>query len=274
MPRLKFLLPHDRSYYGLRHIARSNATLVDIGANNGISARGFRKVIGPEAEIISIEANPVHRESLERVAAADSKFQYQIIGLGRQQTSFTLWTPFYGRTPITALTSGDLEYCQRAATRDYGESVAAKLRYHPADVEVLPMDALDLQPDVIKLDVEGLDFDVLRGGERTLAEHRPSLLLEYTPGVSGPMLEWLADKDYRFDVYEPKQDTVCEFDQQACDRAWESDSLQVNIFATPVERSKRKKGAVSGILQGWLCYFSELAGEFSIPWVHMMAAVA
>lgn len=270
MPRLSFLLPHDRSYHGVSHVVPPGATLVDVGANNGISACGFRKVLGPEAQILSIEANPVHRKSLERVAASDSNFHYRLIGLGRQESSFTLWTPYKGRTPITALASGDLDYCRRTAARDYGESMAATLRYEPVEVEVLPMDALGLRPDLIKVDVEGLDFDVLRGGEKTLAANRPSLLLEYTPDVSDPMLDWLTNIDYRFHIYEPGEDAVQEFDQKACDRAWETDSLQVNVYATPAER----RHAVGGILHGWICYLSELVAEFSTPWVHLAATVA
>jgi FkbM family methyltransferase len=270
MPRLGFLLPHDRSYYGLKRVVRPDATLVDVGANNGISARGFRKVMGPKAKIISFEANPVHQGCLERVAAFDSNFRYRIVGLGRAKSSFTLWTPYSGRTPVTALASGDLDYCRRAAARDYGESVAAKMRYEPAEVKVVPMDGLELQPDLIKVDVEGLDFDVLRGGEETLARSRAALLLEYTPGVSGPMLDWLADRDYRFQVYRPEDDTVADFDQQACDRAWESDPLQVNIYATPAERSGR---AIGSIIQGWFLYVSEMFVELSTPWAGFVAIV-
>jgi len=274
MPRLGFLLPHDRAYHGLPHVVRPDDKLLDVGANNGISALGFRKVLGPDAGILSVEANPAHRRSLARIAARDSNFGYRIVGLGSEASLFTLWTPYRGATPITALASGDIEYCRKAVVRDYGESEAAKLRFEPVEVRVVRMDDLGYDPGLIKVDVEGLDFDVLRGGEATLDAYRPVLLLEYTPGVSGPMLDWLAEKHYDFHVYCPGRDALAGFDQQACDRAWETDPLQVNLYAVPVEAGKTRTGAARGVVQGWLVYLSDLAAELAGPWSSLVVAVA
>jgi FkbM family methyltransferase len=45
-------------------------------------------------------------------------------------------------------------------------------------LQVVVLDSLDLAPSVIKIDVEGAEYDLLVGGEQTLLHHDPILLIE------------------------------------------------------------------------------------------------
>lgn len=46
------------------------------------------------------------------------------------------------------------------------------------DVEVVTLDSLALCPDFVKLDVEGMEYAALLGGEQTIRTHRPVIMLE------------------------------------------------------------------------------------------------
>lgn len=46
------------------------------------------------------------------------------------------------------------------------------------DVEVITLDSLNLAPDFIKLDVEGMEWHALLGAEQTIRKHRPVVMLE------------------------------------------------------------------------------------------------
>lgn len=46
------------------------------------------------------------------------------------------------------------------------------------NVAVVTIDSLGLNPDFIKIDVEGYEFDVLRGARDTLEQYRPVLMIE------------------------------------------------------------------------------------------------
>ncbi len=72
-------------------------------------------------------------------------------------------------------------------------------------VEVTTLDAF-LQErgldalDVLKVDVEGLEPEVFRGGQAALEEHRPALCVEYSPTwyEQEEPLGWLEEMGYEF----------------------------------------------------------------------------
>src|SRR5262249_11546960 len=74
-------------------------------------------------------------------------------------------------------------------------------------VRVHTLDSLELQPaDVIKIDAEGMESDILIGGERTLKEHRPFVVFENFLCFDDPDRTWsplsiLKDEGYR--VFNP-----------------------------------------------------------------------
>jgi FkbM family methyltransferase len=62
--------------------------------------------------------------------------------------------------------------------RDGVENTGQRHVVPGTDVEVITLDSLGLEPDFIKIDVEGLEYDVLRGGEQTVRENRPVVMIE------------------------------------------------------------------------------------------------
>jgi hypothetical protein len=67
------------------------------------------------------------------------------------------------------------------------------------DVPVEPLDTYGLPScHVIKIDVEGMERDVLEGAQATLTEHRPLLYVENDRSEkSKQLIEWLFRADYR-----------------------------------------------------------------------------
>ena len=55
---------------------------------------------------------------------------------------------------------------------------ANKLKIAKIAIDVKTLDSFNLQPDFIKIDVEGFEYQVLLGSEKTINDHRPILLIE------------------------------------------------------------------------------------------------
>ena len=66
--RLGFMLPLELEFHAFRVLPSIARLFLDIGANDGISARSFR-LFNKTASILSIEANPCHAAALERTKA-------------------------------------------------------------------------------------------------------------------------------------------------------------------------------------------------------------
>ncbi len=50
------------------------------------------------------------------------------------------------------------------------------------EVEIKRLDWYDLSPDLLKIDCEGFELFVLKGGEQTLKKHKPVVIVEQKPG--------------------------------------------------------------------------------------------
>src|ERR1035438_3028883 len=61
------------------------------------------------------------------------------------------------------------------------------------------VEELDLEPDLLKIDVEGFEHVVLSGARRTLRKFRPRIVLEANPGDPGEeMTDILSEFGYGF----------------------------------------------------------------------------
>ena len=91
-------------------------------------------------------------------------------------------------------------YVQARLARELGTDFQ-RIEFPAVTVNVRKLDSFDLQPLGIKLDVEGLEKEVIEGGLKTIARCKPMLMIEMNnQGEFLPMLEALG---YRFFRYEP-----------------------------------------------------------------------
>lgn len=127
----------------------------DVGAHIGY----FVLVAGRLGHhVVAVEPNP---ENVSRIRAT----------LARNELEATVVEAAVGA-------SAGVAYLNRAA-----ESSMSRISSAGTPVEMTTLDALyekaeDLPPAVVKIDVEGLEVDVLRGGARLVDEVRPAFVIE------------------------------------------------------------------------------------------------
>jgi FkbM family methyltransferase len=236
MPRLTPLLPHDKSYYGFRHLAdQERGLFLDVGANNGISAAGFHR-INKSYDILSIEANCHHEAALSRLRRSISCFDYRRLGAGSQKGSLVLYTPMYRGIPIHTHSSASKDYLDSSLGRDFSARVLEKISYDEQVVPVVPLDELELDPDIIKIDVEGFDYEVLVGLRNTIEKHRPHILIEYTPERMGDFESFFEEHHYSLFTYDDVKGRFAAFQESRETETWHTSAMQVNLFCIPDER--------------------------------------
>ena len=150
-------LPHQRA----RLIDELGIQLVlDVGANVGQYA-GWLRSGGYEGRIISFEANPETTESLRRSAAADPRWDVVGCALGAQEDRAELFVT------VDSL-STSLLASSTADTYRFMESAPGRV-----DVDVRTLDSFghtdSTVSTLLKLDVQGFELEVLKGGPATLA---------------------------------------------------------------------------------------------------------
>jgi hypothetical protein len=100
-------------------------------------------------------------------------------------------------------------------------------------VSTLDEEVGDLVPSVVKIDVEGAELDVLRGGRALLTSARPTLILEHVASAAAlydasSAEVWDVLADYGYEVYSVTGDGPFTRD------AFGSNELVVNWLGRPV----------------------------------------
>ena len=72
---------------------------------------------------------------------------------------------------------------------------------------MVSIDSLNQRADLIKIDVEGMEQDVLKGAERTINEHHPILMVEIIKSDARTLKQWILDHGY--DIYPLGADILC-----------------------------------------------------------------
>jgi FkbM family methyltransferase len=198
--RIDFLLPLEPDFAAFGVLPTADGILLDVGANDGISARSFR-VFNKSTPILSIEANPCHEVALKRTKKALARFDFRLIGAGERRGELVLQTPIFRGIALIAYASMHRADAERRVC-EHMPRVAKRLRFVETAVPIVPLDELSITPDFVKIDVEGFEVDVLRGMPHTIARRLPTFMIEWSPpNVSGVLSVFgpLGYRAYAFD---------------------------------------------------------------------------
>jgi FkbM family methyltransferase len=209
---LPFLLPHDASYRGVKHLGiPANGLLLDVGANDGISALSFRRLL-PDNPVLSVEISPRHEPTLRRLKSRIHGFDYVLVGAGEAHATLRLYTPTYKGILLHTFAGIDREGVRNALVIAFGQSVADRCTMLEDDTVIQPLDELNASPAFIKIDVEGMGNAVLRGLRKTLERSHPAMMIEVEPDEIEEMLGFMAALNYGAKVYDAERDALIPFE--------------------------------------------------------------
>ena len=144
--------------YLRRHVPQPGDVVLDLGANLGCFMLPVARLVGETGHVYCVECVPNNAADLRRTVAAN------------QLDNVTVIEQAAGATQGTTRMSLHQKSSQHSAFYDSGGETA--------EVSTTTVDDLVAaqgltRVDFIKIDVEGMEADVLRGAARTLRQHRP-----------------------------------------------------------------------------------------------------
>ena len=174
-----------------RRLLRPGMGVIDLGANIGFFSMLSASLVGEQGWVLAVEPNPANAKLLEASRQAN--------GFGHVTVCQVAAAAAPG---LLALHASD----SNGTTAGLPDGVDALLA--AVTVPCVRVDGLlqaGRQVHLIKADVEGAEYNALRGCAEVIARDRPHLVTEFSPGllpgisgISGPeYLRWLAGLGYR-----------------------------------------------------------------------------
>ncbi len=196
--RLAQRTPHQTDYEVFNYFANETGLLLDIGANFGLSVVSFR-IYNKVMRILSFEPLPWMEPPLRLLKEKEGElFDYCMTAVSDHDGDLTIEIPMVEDVPNFFRASGRLgKFESPECRRNLRKSLKRDGRITTEELVVpsVRLDSLDLSPDIIKIDVEGLELSVLRGAWKTICRCRPVIFLEPSADKA-EILETLRPLDY------------------------------------------------------------------------------
>jgi FkbM family methyltransferase len=217
------------AYYGeyaqheitlLEALTKPADTVIDVGANIGTHTIPLARHISPAGRVIAFEAQPVIAMLLEANLALND--------IGWVEVRVAAAGAIAGHLSLPAV-----DYTQGGQNFGGVSLIGAQTE---AMAPMQTLDDLGAHPTLIKVDVEGMELDVLKGGAHTITEFRPDLYIENFPeSGSDAVLGWLLDHDYQLFWDVQPIHSIANFRGQTAPYFW--NGLTSNVLALPRGRA-------------------------------------
>lgn len=189
---------HNRGFNTLVAEARGKICILDVGAHIGLTSLPMSTVVGQGGKVYAFEPGIVNLGFLKQHVLANAINNIEIIGSAVGQEDKI-----------------EIEFFEHKLPSGMNSTIGKGDKEHRRKI-VVPMTTLDsycmkyaLQPELLKIDVEGAEMDVLLGAENMIGRCLPDIFLSVHPrelklvGVDVSILRKLIDR-LGYDIYDPE----------------------------------------------------------------------
>lgn len=215
---LKMLLrlPEDKAYWTgtceldvttcLTKEMPKGAVCYDIGSHRGFIA-GVMAINGA-AEVFCFEPNPDNVASIGQLTELnpDLKLTVKQMAVGAEDGNAT-----FEIMPETSM--------GKLSTSTFQDGISGQ---RTIDVQIVSLDSMLSRqevtpPAVMKIDIEGAEFDALCGADKLITEHKPKLLIEiHSFDLLTRCRSWLAERGYQLSVIQHELDSITAANFKVC----------------------------------------------------------
>jgi FkbM family methyltransferase len=182
------LLKSRRDHFG------DGVVAIDCGANIGVHTIEWARFMHGWGEVIAFEAQERIYYALAGNIALNNCFNARALwaAVGERAGTIRVPRPDYFKPS----SFGSLEIRKTDTTEFIGQAID----YSDAgtiETQMMPIDALGLtRLDFVKIDVEGMEMDVLKGARKTIEAFKPQLIIEKIKASETDLTEFVTSLGY------------------------------------------------------------------------------
>jgi FkbM family methyltransferase len=160
------------SWRAIAEHLHAGSTFVDIGAHIGYYSLKAAPVVGLGGRVIAVEPNPDTVRRLRdniRASQADGVISVKAVACSDAEATLELFA-------ASASNTGETSLSRRNASQE--GQIAASYRVRARRLDDILKDSGIGRVDVVKIDVEGAEFLVLKGAQEMLERYHPLIIVE------------------------------------------------------------------------------------------------
>lgn len=193
---------------------KKNSLILDIGANDGMSYSILRK-FSRFTNIISFEPNFSNYRNLKKIEKNDKKFKCKKLALSNKNEKKYFYTPYfkgYALTQISGISKPGVE--ARLKKSLYVKNLLKKITIKKEILNTLKLDKFNYNPLFIKVDIEGHEFECIKGSIKTIKRSKPILMVEYDKKICDKIFMLLKKYNYRKFIFNKITKKIDNFDKK------------------------------------------------------------
>jgi len=166
--RYRYLLDADEISFMISNLSRGDIA-VDVGSHKGGYLYWMRRAVGHSGHCYAFEPQESLFDYLEQVVGHYPNVTLERLGLSNVAESKELYVP---AEPGKSSPGATLE------DHKYQDKEAQKFKIRTSTLDNYFLEGERLIPSLLKIDVEGHEFSVLKGGQELLSRYKPKLIIE------------------------------------------------------------------------------------------------
>ena len=155
-------------------------TIIDVGANIGTQTLSFSEKVGNKGKVLAFEPQNIISQCLQTNLTLNDITNVEVYTMGISDRNG------WGRI-------NDEEFSKDGR---YGE---AGIQEKGTRIKIIKLDNLELEKcDLIKIDIEGHEWNAINGGKKFIAKHKPIVYLEAKKTVgTKKYLKWFIENGWK-----------------------------------------------------------------------------
>ena len=163
----------------LKNLKFFSKSIIDIGANDGISIKAIRKFV--KNKIYSFEPNKINYKKISKLKTRMKTLATYNLGLSNKSSNkiyiYEAHYKKYHLSPFDSLLKKNV--IKHLKNSLFIKDIVNKVKIRKSLIKLKRLDDFKLSPSFIKIDVQGHEFECIIGALKTINKYRPIIMIEF-----------------------------------------------------------------------------------------------